>query len=186
MVLSLKLNFVIILFCSINLFFVYNSTNTNGLLLAAVSAFTNLPPPYRAATSQGRCGVVQIGCTWCRAIGIALLCRLTDAQEGFSFYIHDFKKRTVRGGVYPIERTIGIKAISLSVLDNRSSLVLRLVIATHILLIYLYRTFQLANIGYNSIKPICRIMENPADLPPPHSENDNLTFCYSYSNLDQQ
>ena len=23
----------------------YNSTNTNGLLLAAVSAFTNLPPP---------------------------------------------------------------------------------------------------------------------------------------------
>nr|DAY98280.1 MAG TPA: hypothetical protein [Caudoviricetes sp.] len=61
-----------------------------------------------------------------------MLCSLTDAQEGFSFYIHDFKKRTVGGGVYPIERTIGIKAISLSVLDNRSSLVLRLGVITHI------------------------------------------------------
>nr|DAY98279.1 MAG TPA: hypothetical protein [Caudoviricetes sp.] len=36
----------------------------------------------------------------------------------------------------------------------------------HTLLIYLYQTFQLANIGYNSIIPIYRIMENPADLPP--------------------
>ena len=114
----------VVIYCDI-IHILYNSTNKQIPPLAAVSAFTSLPPPDCATASKCRRRITEVGGSWAWAICVALLGGLTYAKKRLAIHVHQLKEWSICGGVDAIERAVWIAAIQLAVLADSSALVVR-------------------------------------------------------------
>ena len=81
------------------------------------------PPPYGAAAPQCRGGVAQVGHSGARAVSVARLRSLTDAEVRIAAHVYHRNERAVRGGIYAVQRAVGVSSVRAAVFGYGAALV---------------------------------------------------------------
>lgn len=103
------------------------------MLVIYLYYYWRLSPPYGAAAPQCRGRVAQIGHSGARAVGIARLRSLTDAEVRAAAHFYHRNERAVGGGVYAVQRAVGVSSVRAAVLGYGAALVAGLcAVFTHI------------------------------------------------------